>query len=58
MKVFVYSKKDNSTIAIFIGVVQVYYLQDGEKQYIRIVTEDGEFVDYDRRFVKTRIYQN
>lgn len=58
MKVFVYSKKDNSTIAMFIGVVQVYYLQDGEKQYIRIVTEDGEFVDYDRRFVKTRIHQN
>ena len=58
MKVFVYSKKDNRTIAIFIGVLHVYYYESANIPYIRIVDSNDDTWTYDRRIVKTRIYQN
>lgn len=58
MKVFVYSKKDNSTIAVFVGVQHVYYYESAGTPYIAIIDSNGDTDTYDRRIVKTRIYQN
>lgn len=54
MKAFVYNKKDNKTIAIITNVTLVRIVEN----YIQILDGKGfEFV-YDKKEVKTRIYQN
>lgn len=54
MKVFVYDKKTNQTIEVFVGVKRVE--TSGKKIYI--TTSDSGVHSYDTTIVKTRIYQN
>lgn len=56
MKVFVYSKKTNKSIAIIKNVVTVQELKASKK--ISFITESGETFDFDKTEVKTTSYQN
>lgn len=54
MKVFVYSKKTNKSIAIIKNVVTVQELS----KKIVFITESCESFDFDKNEVKTTSYQN
>ena len=56
MKVFVYTKIGSKTIAVFAHVSEVQF--DEATGIIRITDEVGEIHSYNRKIVKTRIYQN
>lgn len=56
MKVFVYDKKDNHVVAVFEHVSEVSFnKRDG---ILVILDEYGQAHLYNRKIVKTRIYQN
>lgn len=54
MKVFVYNKKTNKTVAKFSDVPTV----ECDESYIYITTRTGAIKTFNRKNVKTRIYQN
>lgn len=56
MKVFVYSKKDNHTIAVINRVAKVE--SKNEDHMIYVFTSDNSMYSFDTKTVKTRIYQN
>lgn len=56
MKVFVYSKKDNKTLAIIKNVEIVVEPEDKAK--LNIIDYEGRQYSYNTNEVKTRIYQN
>lgn len=56
MKVFVYDKKNNHVVAVFERVDMIRY--NSQKGILTISDEYGQEHCYDRKFVKTRIYQN
>lgn len=56
MKVFVYDKKDNHIVAIFEHVSKVNFNHGAG--ILTVFDEYGQTHFYDRKVVKTRIYQN
>lgn len=54
MKVFAYNKKTNETVAIFDNVPIV----ECDESYIYITKKTGAIRTFNRKKVKTRIYQN
>ena len=56
MKVFVYSKKDNQTLA---KIKNVSFVQEPETEaLINIIDYEGNKYTFNTNKVKTRIYQN
>lgn len=56
MKVLVYDKKDNHIVAIFEHVTEARF--NNREGILTILDEYGQEHHYNRKVVKTRLYQN